>query len=135
MKKLRIEAAPVNVEKVIEFIDEVLEENGCGMREQMAISVAVDELFANISHYAYAPETGMAEVWAEVAGDPPEARISFIDSGKPFNPLALDEPETGGTLEEREIGGMGIHIVKNSMDGVEYEYTDGKNKLTIIKKI
>lgn len=62
MKELTIEATPENVDKVIEFVDEMLEEYGCGMKEQMAIDVAVDELFANIAHYAYNPETGYATV-------------------------------------------------------------------------
>lgn len=133
MKELTIEATPENVDKVIEFVDEMLEEYGCGMKEQMAIDVAVDELFANIAHYAYNPETGYATVKVEVVEDPLSVEITFVDNGKPYDPLAKADPDTTQSIEDREIGGMGILIVKKSMDVVDYEYKDGKNILTIKK--
>ena len=133
MKELTIEATPENVDKVIEFVDEMLEEYGCGMKEQMAIDVAVDELFANIAHYAYNPETGYATVKVEVVEDPLSVEITFVDNGKPYDPLAKADPDTTQSIEDREIGGMGILIVKKSMDAVDYEYKDGKNILTIKK--
>ena len=133
MKELTIEATPENVDKVIEFVDEMLEEYGCGMKEQMAIDVAVDELFANIAHYAYNPETGYATVKVDVVEDPLSVEITFVDNGKPYDPLAKADPDTTQSIEDREIGGMGILIVKKSMDAVDYEYKDGKNILTIKK--
>ena len=135
MKELTIEATPENVDKVIEFVDEMLEEYGCGMKEQMAIDVAADELFANIAHYAYNPETGYATVKVEVVEDPLSVEITFVDNGKPYDPLAKADPDTTQSIEDREIGGMGILIVKKSMDAVDYEYKDGKNILTIKKKL
>ena len=134
MKELTIEATPENVDKAIEFVDEMLEKYGCGMKEQMAIDVAVDELFANIAHYAYNPETGYATVKVEVVEDPLSVEITFVDNGKPYDPLAKADPDTTQSIEDREIGGMGILIVKKSMDAVDYEYKDGKNILTIKKK-
>ena len=134
MKELTIEATPENVDKAIEFVDEMLEKYGCGMKEQMAIDVAVDELFANIAHYAYNPETGYATVKVDVVEDPLSVEITFVDNGKPYDPLAKADPDTTQSIEEREIGGMGILIVKKSMDAVDYEYKDGKNILTIKKK-
>lgn len=133
MKELTIEATPENVDKVIEFVDEMLEEYGCGMKEQMAIDVAVDELFANIAHYAYNPETGYATVKVNVVEDPLSVEITFVDNGKPYDPLAKADPDTTQSIEDREIGGMGILIVKKSMDAVDYEYKDGKNILSIKK--
>ena len=133
MKELTIEATPENVDKAIEFVDEMLEEYGCGMKEQMAIDVAVDELFANIAHYAYNPETGYATVKVDVIKDPLAVEITFVDNGKPYDPLAKADPDTTQSIEDREIGGMGIFIVKKSMDAVDYEYKDGKNILTIKK--
>ena len=133
MKELTIEATPENVDKAIEFVDEMLEEYGCGMKEQMAIDVAVDELFANIAHYAYNPETGYATVKVDVVKDPLSVEITFVDNGKPYDPLAKVDPDTTLSIEDREIGGMGIFIVKKSMDAVSYEYKDGKNILTIKK--
>lgn len=133
MKELTIEATSENVDKAIEFVDEMLEEYGCSMKEQMAIDVAVDELFANIAHYAYNPETGYATVKVDVVKEPLSVVITFIDNGKPYDPLAKADPDTTQSIEEREIGGMGIFIVKKSMDAVNYEYKDGKNILTIKK--
>ncbi len=133
MKELTLEATPENVDKAIEFVDEMLEEYGCGMKEQMAVDVAVDELFANIAHYAYNPETGYATVKVEVIEEPLSVEITFVDGGKPYDPLAKGDPDTTQSIEDREIGGMGILIVKKSMDAVNYEYKDGKNILTIKK--
>ena len=135
MKELTIEATPENVDTVIEFVDAQLEEYGCGMKEQMAIDVAIDELFANIAHYAYNPETGYATVRVDVLQDPLSVEVTFIDNGRQYDPLAKEDPVTTLSLEEREIGGMGIFIVKKSMDAVNYEYKDGKNILTIKKNI
>ena len=134
MKELTIEATPENVDKAIEFVDEMLEEYGCGMKEQMAIDVAVDELFANIAHYAYNPETGYATVKVDVIKVPLSVEITFVDNGKPYDPLAKADPDTTQSIEDRPIGGMGILIVKKSMDDVNYEYKDGKNILTIKKR-
>ena len=133
MRELTIEATPENVDKVVEFVDEMLEEYGCGMKEQMAIDVAVDELFANIAHYAYNPDTGYATVKVDVIKDPLSVEITFVDNGKPYDPLAKADPDTSLSVEDREIGGLGILIVKKSMDAVDYEYKDGKNILTIKK--
>ena len=133
MKELTIEATPENVDKVIEFIDGMLEEYDCGVREQMAIDVAVDELFSNIARYAYNPETGYATVLVDVKNDPLAVEITFIDHGVPYDPLAKADPDTTLSVEDRQIGGLGIFIVKKSMDAVNYEYKDGKNILTIKK--
>ena len=135
MKELTIEATPENVDTVIEFVDAQLEEYGCGMKEQMALDVAIDELFANIAHYAYNPETGYATVQVDVLKDPLSVEVTFIDNGRQYDPLAKEDPDTTLSLEDREIGGMGILIVKKSMDAVSYEYKDGKNILTIKKNI
>ena len=135
MKELTIEATPENVDTVVAFVDEQLEEYGCGMKEQMAIDVAIDELFANIAHYAYKPDVGYATVRVDVLKEPLSVEVTFIDNGRQYDPLAKEDPDTTLSLEDREIGGMGILIVKKSMDAVSYEYKDGKNILTIKKNI
>ncbi len=135
MKELTIEATPENVDTVIEFVDAQLEEYGCGMKEQMAIDVAIDELFGNIAHYAYKPDVGYATVRVDVLKDPLSVEVTFIDNGKQYAPLAKEDPDTTLSVEDRPIGGMGILIVKKSMDAVNYEYKDGKNILTIKKRL
>lgn len=135
MNELTIEATPENVDQVIEFIDEQLVEAGCGMNERMTIETAADELFANIANYAYNPETGYATVRVDVIEEPLSVEITFIDNGVPYDPLANEDPDTTLSVEDRPIGGLGILIVKKSMDKVSYEYKDGKNILTIKKNI
>lgn len=135
MKELTIEATPENVDTVIGFVDKMLEEYNCEMKDQAAIDVAVDELFANIAHYAYDPDTGYATVRVNVIKDPLSVEITFVDNGVPYDPLAKTDPDTKQSIEEREIGGMGIFIVKQSMDSVDYEYKDGRNILTIRKNL
>ncbi len=135
MKELTIEAAPENADKVVDFVNEQLEKYGCDPKDRAAIDVAVDELFANIAHYAYSPEKGHATVRVDVLNDPLAVEITFIDHGKPYDPLAKADPDITLSVDERPVGGLGIFIVKKSMDAVNYEYKDGKNILTIKKHI
>lgn len=135
MKEITIDAAIENIEKVTDFINAELEALECPMKAEMQIDVAIDELFGNIAHYAYSPETGTAVVRFEVVKEPLAVIITFIDNGKPFNPLSKAEPDTTLSAEEREIGGLGIFLVKKTMDSIEYEYKDGKNVLMIKKSL
>lgn len=135
MNELIIEATVKNIEKVTAFVDEQLERLDCSMKAQMQIDIAIDELFGNIAHYAYNPEVGSATVRVEVVENPLAVVITFIDNGVPYDPLAANEPDTTLSAEERQIGGLGIYMVKKSMDDVSYEYREGKNILKIKKKI
>ena len=99
----------------------------------MQIDIAIDELFGNIAQYAYNPETGDATVRVEVVKNPLSVVITFIDNGIPYDPLKKADPDTTLSAEEREIGGLGIYMVKKSMDEIAYEYKDGQNILTIKK--
>ena len=133
MKELTIDASVENTPAVIDFVNELLEEAGCSMKIEAQIDVAVDELFSNIALYAYAPSSGAATVQVEFRGEPPAAVITFIDRGVPFDPLKKTDPDVTLSAEERKIGGLGIYIVKKSMDNMEYEYRDGQNILKITK--
>ena len=135
MKELTIAAKIENIEAVTDFVNEQLEALDCPMKAQMQIDIAIDELFGNIAHYAYNPEIGKATVRVEVIEDPLAVTITFIDNGVPYDPLAKADPDTTLSAEEREIGGLGIYMVKKSMDDITYEYKDGQNILTIKKKI
>ena len=135
MKELTIEAKIENIEAVTDFVNEQLEALDCPMKAQMQIDIAIDELFGNIAHYAYNPEIGQATVRVEVIEDPLAVTITFIDNGVPYDLLAKEDPDTTLSAEEREIGGLGIYMVKKSMDDITYEYKDGQNILTIKKKI
>ena len=134
MKELVIEADRNNLLKVQSFIDEQLEDADCPMLTQIAIDVAVEELFVNIASYAYDKEIGVAVVQVEMLNEPLSVEITFIDNGKQYDPLANPDPDTTLAAKERKKGGLGIYVVKNSMDDMRYEYRDGKNILTIKKE-
>ena len=135
MKELTVAATIENIETVTDFVDAQLEELDCPMKAEMQINVAIDELVSNIAHYAYHPETGEATVAVEVIKNPLAVEITFIDNGKPYDPLQNADPDVTLSAEERDIGGLGIFIVKKSMDEITYEYKDGKNILRIKKNI
>ena len=135
MKELTIAATVENIEVVTAFVDEQLEALDCPMRAQMQIDIAIDELFSNIAHYAYTPEIGQATVRVEVVNDPLAVIITFIDKGVPYDPLAKADPDTTLSAEDRAIGGLGIYMVKKSMDKITYEYKDGQNILAIKKHL
>jgi len=135
MKELDIEALVENLDEVTAFVDEQLEETGCSMKIQMQIDLAVEEIFVNIAHYAYDPEVGPAKVRVEVTPDGSQVSITFIDQGVPYDPLKKADPDIGLPADERQIGGLGIFMVKKTMDDIHYEYINGSNILTIIKSL
>ena len=135
MKELTIAATVENIGTVTEFVNEQLEALDCPMRAQMQINIAIDELFGNIAHYAYNPDVGNATVRVEVTEEPLAVIITFIDGGVPYDPLKAADPDIALSAEERQLGGLGIYMVKKSMDEISYEYRDGKNILSIKKKL
>ncbi len=135
MESITVPASLNQLDTVQEFVSERLEQYDCPMKAMMAIEIAVEEIFVNIANYAYRPEVGEATVCCEVSQDPLKVTIQFLDHGKPFNPLEKDDADTSQeALLERE-GGLGILMVKKSMDSVSYSYENGKNILTILKKM
>ena len=135
MNELTIAATVENIETVTDFVNVHLEALECPMKAQMQINIAIDELFGNIAHYAYHPEVGEATVRVEVIQDPLSVVITFIDNGIPYDPLTAADPDTTLSAEERSIGGLGIYMVKKSMDEIAYRYENGSNILSIRKKI
>ena len=135
MKELTVDAAVENIEVVTDFINEELEALNCPMKAQTQIAIAIDELFGNIARYAYTPDIGKATVRFSVEEDPLAVIITFIDNGVPFNPLAQSNPDITSPAEDRPIGGLGIFLVKKTMNMVDYDYKDGQNILMIKKNI
>ena len=135
MKELTMEALPEHIPAVTDFVNTALNELGCSDRVRMQFAIAIDELFSNIAYYAYQPKTGLVTVQVEVENEPPTVILTFLDGGKPFNPLQQKDPDTTLPAKDRKIGGLGIFIVKNTMDDIRYEYKDGKNILSIRKKL
>ena len=124
------------LEQVQSFIAEQLEGHACSGKAKFQLDVAVEEIFVNIARYAFSPERrGEATVRCSVGGSPLQVTIQFLDDGVPFNPLAKKDADITLSAEERGIGGLGILMVKRSMDAVDYTYENGKNILTIQKHI
>lgn len=136
-KKLRLSAKIDALNDVLAFIDENLEMLDCPMKAQTQIDIAVEEIYVNIAHYAYPNENEDGKGEAIIKFDSLEGengvRIAFIDYGVQFDPLKKPDPDITLSVEEREIGGLGIYMVKKSMDSVKYEYKEGCNILTIEK--
>ena len=133
MAEITLAAVVENIEAVTDFVTEQLDALGCSMKMQMQFSIAVDEIFSNISRYAYPAGTGEATVQVASRNEGKEIVVTFIDQGIPYNPLEKEDPDTTLSAEERPIGGLGIFMVKKSMDDMAYRYEDGKNILSLIK--
>lgn len=130
MKELTTEASTDKLDEVLGFIDEILDEWDCPMKITTQINIAAEEIFVNIAHYSGASE---ARISVGKSGD--MAEITFTDSGRPYNPLEKADPDITLPAEERDIGGLGVYIVKKTMDGVSYDYRDGCNVFTMRKRI
>ncbi len=133
MREITVSACLEKLEAVMDFVREQLDGYGCSEKQLMQIEIAVEEIYVNIANYAYSPDVGLAVIRCEVREDPLQIVIQFLDRGRPYNPLNKEDPDTGLGADEREIGGLGIYMVKKSMDGIRYSYEDGKNILTITK--
>ena len=133
---IEVEAVSEKLDQVTGFVEEQVLQMGCPPKLAMQITLAVEEAFINVADYAYAPETGMCRIVVETAqletnrGD---VIITFMDSGKAFNPLLKEDPDITLSADERQIGGLGIYMVKEIMDSVVYEYKDAQNYLTMVK--
>ena len=135
MKELTLSSVRENIPAVIDFINRELESLGCSVKTEAQIDIAIDELCSNIANYSYDEKHGEVTVKFETEREPRTVTLAFVDSGRPFNPLGFSDPDVTLSARERKIGGLGIYMVKKSMDDVCYEYRDGKNILTIRKTL
>ncbi len=133
MKKIKLPAEIERIEEATEFVSEILDSTGCPEKIKMQMSIALDELMSNVARYAYAPETGEITLIVDVLEKPKRMVLTLTDSGKPYNPLEKEDPDITLSASERQIGGLGIFIVKKYMDDMTYEYKDGQNVVTITK--
>ncbi len=135
MKEKVFSAKKDVLSEVMAFTEECLEFFDCPMKSAVAICVAVEEIFVNIASYAYGEGTGEASL--SFSFDEAERLMTLMvqDEGTPFNPLERAEPDITLSAADREIGGLGIFITKKTMDTVAYRYENGKNILTMTKKI
>lgn len=140
MKSLRVKADLESLEEVLAFVNGQLSSLGCTEKTRMQIEIAVEEIFVNISSYAYSADgPGSGDRCADISVRECEDRRSVVvtisDNGIPFDPLAREDPDVTLSADRRKIGGLGIYMVKKSMDHVQYEYRDGQNILTFRKDL
>jgi len=133
-KELRIKNKISELERVAQFIEQIGEELQLDMELQMNLNLVMEEMVSNVIFYAYPKdEDSEIELLAKCDGK----RLTFVisDQGKEFDPTAKEDADPDVNPAEREIGGMGIFIVKNIMNQVTYQRLEGKNLLTMTKEI
>ncbi len=129
------QAREENIAGMLEFVEGALEEASCPLKTQTAIAVAMEEIFVNISRYAYGSGVGTAKISIRIDPDTRNATFVVTDTGVAFNPLEKPDPDITLPAEEREVGGLGIFIIKKTMDSVAYARENGENRLTMIKNL
>ena len=122
------------VPRLNEFIDEVCEANGFDMAVTMQINLAIEEAVVNVMNYAY-PAGTKGDITIETVSNGVDLRFVISDTGKPFDPTAKADVDITLSAEDRKIGGLGIHLIRQIMDNINYERVDGHNVLTLIKKL
>lgn len=133
-KELTMDAVIENVTPLTETVDEMLESMDCPMKVQAQIDIAIDEVFSNIANYAYGADVGTTVIRIETCRNPASVTLTFRDWGLKYNPLAKKDPDVSLGLEERQIGGLGIFMVKKSMNRMFYRRRGRQNVLTLVKE-
>ncbi len=137
MKEMELESKRILLDDVLLWMDDMIEPYNVPRRIFVQLHVCVEELYVNICNYAYGGAIGKVKLIADVVkeGGEPVFVMTFIDQGVPFNPLEHADPDITLSGEERNIGGLGILMVKKRMDRFEYERKDGSNIVTIAKSL
>ena len=135
MSEFKVNAKVEELDNVNDFIDEKLSGLDVDSKIKTQIAIAVEEIFVNISNYSYEKSDGDVIIDVEVNEETLDLEISFIDEGIKFDPLNAENPDTTLTVDERNIGGLGIFMVKKLVDEVSYRYQDNKNILTLKKSL
>ena len=135
MQDLVIEAKLENLDEVNNFVNNSIAEVDCSRKSVMQLGVIVEEIFVNIASYAYPKEVGLVTIKSEVQENPATITLTFIDSGVEYNPLVEKDPDLELSVEERQIGGLGIFLVKSMVEKISYSYEGGKNILTLTKNL
>ena len=119
--------------ELVAAVEELGERDGWPGELTFRISLVIDELAQNVVDYSYEDQPGDVEV--EVTSEPEAIIIEIIDQGRPFDPLTeAPEPDLTSPIEDRPIGGLGVHFTKTLMDDVKYCRDSGKNRLKIVTR-
>lgn len=135
VKKQTFSAKADALSEVLGFVEDTLEFYGCPVKSKTAICIATEEIFVNIACYAYGQAEGDTELGIGFDEEGRTVIFRITDSGIPFDPLKKPDPNITLSAEEREAGGLGIFIAKKTMDEMNYAYENGRNILTMLKKL
>ncbi|WP_414469035.1 ATP-binding protein [Methanobacterium sp. ACI-7] len=135
MNKIIVPARAENVRKVLDFITEKLKQLKYSKRALLQLELSVEEAFVNIVNYAYENHDGEVLISCSIDETSLQVTIQFIDTGIQYNPLEKEDPDISLNIQEKEVGGLGILLIKNNVDSIRYEYKNGKNILTLQKKL
>jgi len=135
VREITVEAVTDSISKVTDFVDDALDRIGCPPKANAQIDICIDEIFGNIARYAYGAEKGSATVRLDFDEEERLLSLTFVDSGTPFNPCDVPEPDTTSPLAERPIGGLGLFMVRKMVDSMEYQRQEPFNILTLRKRI
>lgn len=133
-QKIIVDAKKDSIERITDCVNELLDSASCPVKERVQIDLAIDEMLSNVINYAYEGQVGEIAVSMLVSDDKAQIVLTFEDSGVPFDPTRTADPDITLSAEDRKIGGLGIFMVKKTMDKMEYQFKDGKNVLRLVKK-
>lgn len=136
MKEITVNADVKNLDAVLSFLHDTIEPYNCSTEVQFQLELALEEAYVNIAHHAYPNEVGSTTIRCDVVEENKTANllvIDILDQGIPYNPIEHDDPNVDTSAEEREIGGLGIYMIKNTMDVLSYSYEDEHNIFTVKK--
>ena len=130
-REVSIQAKTEQLDRLLALIDGDLREAGCPEDVMISVGICAEEIFVNVAHYGYPDGTGEVRVLEEIEGQ--TVTLELQDTGTPYNPLLREEPDITLPAGERQVGGLGIFMVRSMMDGVSYEFKDGQNCLKMWK--
>jgi anti-sigma regulatory factor (Ser/Thr protein kinase) len=129
---LRIDGQPENLAHVGDWIMEVAQTCGLDEDDAFKVQLAVDEACTNVIEHAYEGQGGPMELCCRREG--PDLQVTIRDQGRPFDPDAVHQPNLDAPLEDRQIGGLGLHFMRSLMDKVQFTFDrDEGNTLTMVK--
>lgn len=134
MATLTVPAKKEYINQLLDLLHQQLDRVSCPLKISLELELAVEEAFVNIATHAYVKEGGTATFDCEVEPDAGLVILRFTDQGLPFNPLGKKDPDTALSADQRPIGGLGIFLIKKTMDKCAYTYHQGANVFTLTKK-
>lgn len=136
MKEINVNADVKNLDSVLSFLNDVIEPYDCSIDIKFQLELALEEMYVNIAYHAYPNDVGMTTIRCNVVeneGKAPLLIMDILDQGIPYNPIEHDDPNIDLPAEERDIGGLGIYMIKNTMDALSYRYEENSNIFTVEK--